>query len=93
MTQRNLTALEEMVFEFSQDAEVYLVQQWRSMGRGEDWHGVPGRVAKSFVVRGTGSDGEEVEFVRRESRSPEVGQTLVYIDGKRHRLKHLLSGI
>ena len=89
VTRRNLEGLESLGFVFGSEAEVYPVQQEEYM-KGK--YVGPGRLAKSFVIRGDSPGGEEAVYVRWETKAPGAGQTYVYVGGKRYRVTDVLSG-
>ena len=72
-TRRNLALLEE----------IYGIQ-WDNKARKAKFGW-----AHSYLIEGTGPAGEEVFFERRETMHLGAGQTLVWIDGRRFRLKDL----
>ncbi len=45
----------------------------------------------SFLITGRGPGGEDVRFARVETGPRTVGQTQVYIDGKKYRLAHIIT--
>ena len=89
-TRDNIEALESMGFQFSEDAESYPIEQYESWG-----HGLvrtPIGTRHSFILRGTGPNGQDVVYVRHETAARGAGQTLLYIDGKRYRVSSILRG-
>ena len=45
----------------------------------------------SYLIEGTGPDGEEVVYFRRETANPSSGETSIYIDGVKHRATQLIK--
>ena len=94
-TQRNLEALERHGYVF--DTHAYKMDVVQRIHPQRSEHAVPRRLspstrtAHSFAVLGTSPKGEEAIYVRWETLSAAAGQTWLYIDGKRHRLLHILQ--
>ena len=84
ITQRNLKELEELGgFSFEDVAYKYPVIQAPHIRDSST-------AVKVLPVLGTGLNGEDVSYVRRETAGVAAGQTLLFIDGKRHFMTKIL---
>ena len=88
-TRRNLRELEELGdFSFKDVAYKYPIQQSSRYGR--RYAGQP-HTAYSILISGTGPNGEDVRYVRRETTDPSAGQTLLFVNGKRYFMTKILA--